>query len=106
MSHARKGSVQIVRFGVLRGDGFHGLEASSCRIGGDYGDHQCVTWAGSELFVEELRGGGGVHDVRPDLFFRSHRSFRHGVIGHPCVGLATGYEAEGACDEPSWHRSR
>ena len=40
---------------------------------------------GSRLFVEELRCGGGVHDVRTDLFFRSHRSFRHRVVGHPRV---------------------
>jgi hypothetical protein len=45
---------------------------------------------GSQLFVEELRGGGWVHDAPPDLFFRSHCSFWQGVIGHPCVGLATG----------------
>src|SRR6266849_10013737 len=51
------------------------------------------------LFVEEFRCGGGVHDVRPDLFFGGYCSFRHGVVGHPCVRLATGNEAEDCCDK-------
>jgi hypothetical protein len=53
------------------------------------------------LIVEELRGGAGVHDVGPHLFFGSHGSLGHGVIGHPRVEFAAGYEAEDGGDQPS-----
>ena len=49
-----------------------------------------ITMRGSsQLLVGELRGGWA-NDARPGLLFRSHCSFWQGVIGHPCVGLATG----------------
>jgi hypothetical protein len=71
---------------IIRDDGCCGVEGRLRR---------------SRLLVEELCGGGRVHDVRPDLFFGSHRAFRHCVIRHPCVGLTTGYEAKDGRDESS-----
>src|SRR6185437_2782006 len=44
--------------------------------------------------VKELGSGLGVHQVGPDLLFRSDCSFGHGVVGHPCVELAARDEAE------------
>jgi hypothetical protein len=52
-----------------------------------------------------VRCGGWVHDVRPDLFLWRYCAFRHGVVRHPGVGLAAGYEAEDDGDEPSRDRS-
>jgi hypothetical protein len=51
--------------------------------------------------IKELGCGGGVHDVGPDLFLGGYGSFWHGVVRHPRVELAAGYEAEDGRDEPS-----
>jgi hypothetical protein len=53
----------------------------------------------SGVFLQELRGGGGVHHVGPDLLFRGDGAFGHGVVGHLGVGLAAGDDAEDGRDQ-------
>jgi hypothetical protein len=59
---------------------------------------------GSGRLVEEFRRGRWIHDVRPDLLFRSHRALRHSVIRHPGI-QASRDQAENRCDEPPRDRS-